>query len=120
MYPLYTQYAVTADYTSLQSLRESFNVTVGPVTSLAASPNGSLLYVLTPNKVMILFIVVTLCNITDYNVQVISYSSEQCSQYSNCYQCLDQVDPVCGWCLLDSKVSQEYKCKYIIFWSLNV
>ena len=57
-----TQYVVTANSTSLQSLRESFNVTVGPVTSLAASPNGSLLYVLTPNKVMILFIVDTIYN----------------------------------------------------------
>ena len=59
MYSL-LQYAVTADSTSLQSLRELFNVTVGPVTSLAASPNGTLLYVLTPNKVMILFIVDTI------------------------------------------------------------
>ena len=53
------QYTVFANSTSLLSLRESFAIPVGLVTSLAASPNGSLLYALTPNKVMILFIAKT-------------------------------------------------------------
>ena len=55
----FMQYTVFANSTSLLSLRESFAIPVGPVTSLAASPNGSLLYVLTPNKVRLLFIAKT-------------------------------------------------------------
>ena len=49
------QYSVSTNSTALLSLKESFNVTVGPVNSLAASPDGTLLYVLTPNKVMLLY-----------------------------------------------------------------
>lgn len=52
------QYSVATNSSSL-SLSESFNMTVGPVMSLAASPDGTLLYVLTANKVMLLFIAAT-------------------------------------------------------------
>ena len=51
---MYMQYVASTNSTTILSLRESFNITVGPVTSLAASPDGTLLYVLSPNKVMLL------------------------------------------------------------------
>ena len=60
---VYVQYSVSTNSTTILSLREAFNVSAGPVTSLAASPDGTLLYALTPNKVMLLFIVtIIFCN----------------------------------------------------------
>ena len=53
---IYVQYSIAVNSNSL-SLRESFSIMVGPVTSLDASPDGSQLYILSANKVMILFIV---------------------------------------------------------------
>ena len=44
------QYTVTINSSSL-TLRESFSITVGPVTSLAVSPDQTVIYALTPNKV---------------------------------------------------------------------
>ena len=58
---MYMQYVASTNSTTILSLRESFNITVGPVTSLAASPDGTLLYVLSPNKVMY-YKMVTICS----------------------------------------------------------
>lgn len=36
-------------------------------------------------------------------VQLTSLPVDQCGEYVRCGQCLDTADPVCGWCILDSK-----------------
>ena len=38
-----------------------------------------------------------------FPLQLISFPSERCGDHTSCDQCIDQVDPVCGWCALDNK-----------------
>ncbi|XP_065901064.1 plexin-A4-like isoform X2 [Dysidea avara] len=92
-------YSVTINSSTL-TLRESFSITVGPVTSLAVSPDQNVIYALTPNK-------------------LVSFPGEQCGEHTSCDQCLDQVDPVCGWCTLDNKCSTNDSCSSTLWISSN-
>ena len=44
-------------------------------------------------------------------MQVIQISIADCSSRSNCTSCLGNRNPLCGWCAVENKCSQESECQ---------
>ena len=45
------------------------------------------------------------------NMQVIQIPIANCSSLSDCTSCLDNGNPLCGWCVVENKCSQKNECQ---------
>ena len=43
-------------------------------------------------------------------LQVFSIPLENCSQYDTCSSCASNVNPMCGWCVLESTCTRQTQC----------
>ncbi len=44
-------------------------------------------------------------------MQVIQIPIANCSSHSNCTSCLESGNPLCGWCVVENKCSEESECQ---------
>ena len=88
----------------------------GPVTQLQWVAGMNFLSASTSDSVSpVRFIV--LSTLLNYNVavhvnmQVIKIPIANCSSHSDCTSCLGNGNPLCGWCVVENKCSQENECQ---------
>ena len=45
------------------------------------------------------------------HTQVIEFSVADCSSRTNCTDCLENGNPLCGWCVVENKCSKQSECQ---------
>ena len=85
----------------------------GPVTQLQWMAGMNFISASTFNSVssVVFMIGHNYNNGVHVNMQVIQIPIANCSSCSNCSSCLGNRNPLCGWCVVENKCSQENECQ---------
>ena len=87
----------------------------GPVTQLQWMAGMNFISASTFNSVSSVIFMMDTCMwwlcIVRFHVQVIQIPIANCSSQTDCSGCLDNGNPLCGWCVVENKCSQENECQ---------
>ena len=50
-------------------------------------------------------------NVTSLSVQVVLIPVEECSSRTDCVSCTADLNPLCGWCVVENKCSRQSQCQ---------